>query len=159
MFGHCILKQSDILVRRRKVLKWTNKRKLKSKDNFVEVLGIDPSTSRMLSERSTIWATPPYAYLRFVAFILLYFALLRHKTNVIGADFCIWIVFLEFYECILKFIVFIICFGFKKTNKEISTTRGEIMNLFFQEFFLQTKFRSKRSSVLKQIFFNVSNII
>ena len=43
MFGHCILKQSDILVRRRKVLKWTNKRKLKSKDNFVEVLGIDLS--------------------------------------------------------------------------------------------------------------------
>ena len=25
----------------------------------LEVLGIDPSTSRMLSERSTIWATPP----------------------------------------------------------------------------------------------------
>ena len=25
----------------------------------VEVRGIDPRTSRMLSERSTIWATPP----------------------------------------------------------------------------------------------------
>ena len=24
-----------------------------------------------------------------------------------------------------------ICFGFKKTNREISTTGGEIMNLFF----------------------------
>ena len=35
-----------------------------------------------------------------------------------------------------------ICFGFKKTNKEISTTGGEITNLFFQEFILQTKFRS-----------------
>ena len=35
---------------------------------------------------------------------------------------------------------FIICFGFKKTNKEISNTGGEIMNLFFQEFILQTKF-------------------
>ena len=36
-------------------------------------------------------------------------------------------------------------FGFKKTNKEISTTGGEIMNLFFQELILQTKFRSKVS--------------
>ena len=40
-------------------------------------------------------------------------------------------------------------FWFKKTNREISTARGEIMNLFFQEFILQTKFRSKTSSVLK----------
>ena len=36
----------------------------------------------------------------------------------------------------------IICFGFKKTNREISTTGGEIMNLFFQKFVLQSKFRS-----------------
>ena len=27
--------------------------------NILEVQGIDPRTSRMLSERSTIWATPP----------------------------------------------------------------------------------------------------
>ena len=27
---------------------------------FVEAPGIDPGTSRMLSERSTIWATPPF---------------------------------------------------------------------------------------------------
>ena len=26
---------------------------------FLEAPGIDPGTSRMLSERSTIWATPP----------------------------------------------------------------------------------------------------
>ena len=31
-------------------------------------------------------------------------------------------------------------FWFKKTNKEILTTRGEIMNLFFQEFILQISF-------------------
>ena len=41
----------------------------------------------------------------------------------------------------IKKINFIICFGFKKTNKEISTAGGEIMNLFFQEFILQNKFR------------------
>ena len=27
--------------------------------NILEMPGIDPGTSRMLSERSTIWATPP----------------------------------------------------------------------------------------------------
>ena len=32
----------------------------------------------------------------------------------------------------------IICFGYKKTSKEILTTGGEIMNLFLQEFILQT---------------------
>ena len=37
---------------------------------------------------------------------------------------------------------YIICFGFKKINKDISTTSGEIMNLFFQKFILQTRFRS-----------------
>ena len=41
-----------------------------------------------------------------------------------------------------------ICFGFKKTNKEILTTGGEIMNLFFQESILQTKFRSKIKNLL-----------
>ena len=35
-------------------------------------------------------------------------------------------------------LINIICFGFKKTNREISTTGGEIMNLFFQKFILQT---------------------
>ena len=40
-------------------------RKKKKKENFlenkktVENPGIDPGTSRMLSERSTIWANPP----------------------------------------------------------------------------------------------------
>ena len=29
------------------------------KKGFLEAPGIDPGTSRMLSERSTIWATPP----------------------------------------------------------------------------------------------------
>ena len=43
----------------------------------------------------------------------------------------------------------IICFGFKKTNREISTTSGEIKNLFFQKFILQTKLQSNTSSVLK----------
>ena len=27
---------------------------------YLEMPGIDPGTSRMLSERSTIWATPPW---------------------------------------------------------------------------------------------------
>ena len=52
----------------------------------------------------------------------------------------------KFLSCQLKLMV---CFGFKKINKDILTTRGEIMNLFFQELILQTKFRSKTSSVLK----------
>ena len=40
-------------------------------------------------------------------------------------------------------------FWFKKTNREISTAGGEVIDLFFQKFILQTKFRSKTSSVLK----------
>ena len=64
--------------------------------------------------------------------------------------------YIRFYcSCFMNFLLvlvfilfnFIICFGFKKTNREISTIRGEIMNLFFQEFILQTKFRSKTLSV------------
>ena len=31
--------------------------------NILEAPGIDPGTSRMLSERSTIWATPPFLYI------------------------------------------------------------------------------------------------
>ena len=42
-----------------------------------------------------------------------------------------------------------IFFGFKETKREISTAGGEVIYLFFQIFFLQTKFRSKTSSVLK----------
>ena len=40
--------------------------------NIMEAPGIDPGTSRMLSERSTIWATPPiniiheYYYIKLV---------------------------------------------------------------------------------------------
>ena len=45
--------------------------------------------------------------------------------------------------------LYIICFGFKKTNREISTAGGEVIYLFFQKFILQTKFRSKTSSVFK----------
>ena len=33
-----------------------------SKTFVLEAPGIDPGTSRMLSERSTIWATPPVLY-------------------------------------------------------------------------------------------------
>ena len=32
----------------------------KIRKNILEMPGIDPGTSRMLSERSTIWATPPW---------------------------------------------------------------------------------------------------
>ena len=42
----------------------------------MEAPGIDPGTSRMLSERSTIWATPPTFYnvliLYFYIHLLLY---------------------------------------------------------------------------------------
>ena len=33
-------------------------------------------------------------------------------------------------------------FLFKKTNREISTAGGEVIYLFFQKFFLQTKTQS-----------------
>ena len=33
--------------------------------NLMELRGIDPRTSHMLSERSTIWATAPRAQLKF----------------------------------------------------------------------------------------------
>ena len=36
-----------------------------------------------------------------------------------------------------------------KTNREISTAGGEVIYSFFQKLILQTKFRSKTSSVLK----------
>ena len=39
---------------------------IRRKIKRLEVLGIDPSTSRMLSERSTIWATPPCWWLLIV---------------------------------------------------------------------------------------------
>ena len=39
--------------------------------------------------------------------------------------------------CILNANI-VICFGFKKTNREISTTGGEIMYLFFEEFCFNT---------------------
>ena len=43
----------------------------------------------------------------------------------------------------------IICFDFSKANKNISTSRGEIIFIkFFQDFLMQTQFRSKTSSVL-----------
>ena len=41
---------------------------------------IDPGTSRMLSERSTIWATPPHDNRQVVLVINLVFALLRHTA-------------------------------------------------------------------------------
>ena len=40
--------------------------RIRRKIKRLEVLGIDPSTSRMLSERSTIWATPPCWWLLIV---------------------------------------------------------------------------------------------
>ena len=33
---------------------------------------------------------------------------------------------------------FIICFGFKKTNKEISTTGGEIIEFYLNKIYLST---------------------
>ena len=37
----------------------------------MEYLGIDPSTSRMLSERSTIWASTPYYFNKpFIYYVL-----------------------------------------------------------------------------------------
>ena len=48
------------------------------KELFVEAPGIDPGTSRMLSERSTIWATPP-GYFIIVRIGQIYF--IWHSTN------------------------------------------------------------------------------
>ena len=45
---------------------------------------------------------------------------------------------------------FIICFGFKKTNREISTAEGEIIYLFFQKLILQTKFRERPRQCLNK---------
>ena len=42
-----------------KGFKWKPVQKCKKE---LEAPGIDPGTSRMLSERSTIWATPPTSY-------------------------------------------------------------------------------------------------
>ena len=42
------------------------------------------------------------------------------------------------YHTILFTTIYnIICFGFKKTNREISTAGGEVIYLFFQKFILQ----------------------
>ena len=40
-------------------------------------------------------------------------------------------------------VFIIICFDFKKRNKEIATSRGEIIYLFFQDFIMQAKFLAK----------------
>ena len=48
-------------------------------NNKVEVPGIDPGTSRMLSERSTIWATPPHISREIFLYIYIATALLRHN--------------------------------------------------------------------------------
>ena len=46
----------------------------------MEAPGIDPGTSRMLSERSTIWATPPLLYAK------LQFCLLTLSNKVITTN-------------------------------------------------------------------------
>ena len=38
--------------------------------------------------------------------------------------------------CIVKHTQNIICFGFKKINRDISTAGGEVIYLFFQKFIL-----------------------
>ena len=43
--------------------------------------------------------------------------------------------------------------GIKKINRKISTAGGKIIYIFFLKFILQTKFRSKTSSVLMIFFF------
>ena len=41
--------------------------------------------------------------------------------------------------CFHHYIQTIICFGFKKTNREISTAGGEVIFLFFQKFVKKNK--------------------
>ena len=48
----------------------------------LEVLGIDPSTSRMLSEHSTIWATPPCWRLDFlIKYLTLFLIMVQTSLN------------------------------------------------------------------------------
>ena len=42
--------------------------------------GIDPGTSRMLSARSTIWATPPHESKEIILFMYFEAVLLRHNS-------------------------------------------------------------------------------
>ena len=50
----------------------------KTSKSLVELRGVDPRTSRMLSERSTIWATPPL--------IAHHFAVILHRSLNNGRD-------------------------------------------------------------------------
>ena len=50
----------------------------KTNRNLVEMRGVDPRTSRMLSERSTFWATP--------SLIAHHFAFILHRSLRIGRD-------------------------------------------------------------------------
>ena len=60
----------------------------------LEVLGIDPSTSRMLSERSTIWATPPCWRLGFlIKYFTLFLIMVQNSLNceMIGTKWSLFI--------------------------------------------------------------------
>ena len=46
-------------------------------EKSLEMPGIDPGTSRMLSERSTIWATPPWKYPKVILAIISWLKTLR----------------------------------------------------------------------------------
>ena len=75
---------------RRSLLKEMKKRKRveKPKNSELENPGIDPGTSRMLSERSTIWASPPLILVsrKFSAFKTISYFYWRHYK----AKFCAW---------------------------------------------------------------------
>ena len=71
---------------------WHNRVTCWTQKNSVEDAGIDPATSRMLSERSTIWANPPvfnqvvqgcriYEYVRFTLYWILEINELFHNIN------------------------------------------------------------------------------
>ena len=48
--------------------------------------------------------------------------------------------------------LYVICFGFKKTNKEISTIGGEIMNLFFQSLFYKLSLGQRSRQCLNKFY-------
>ena len=52
-----------------------SKQKSSGEKDCVEAPGIDPGTSRMLSERSTIWATPPFLSIGLVDLVYILFVL------------------------------------------------------------------------------------
>ena len=102
------------------------------KNVFLEAPGIDPGTSRMLSERSTIWATPPFLF-----YELKMSALKFKDKNISSISTSDWVWFLAHKNNDKLFRVFLV-FLF-----HVSIHRNIGMYLFLQENIYVTKWRKK----------------